>query len=79
MRVCRRVGPDGSTKSTLVIEITQTFQADPDEIRYRGGCTLLFDLNSARLDYVVRKRLLVAVVVQEPGQGATDRDEGGGG
>jgi subtilisin family serine protease len=58
VRVCRRAGPDGSTKSTLVIEITQTFRADPDQTRYRGGCTLLFDLNTSRLDYVVRKRLL---------------------
>ena len=58
--LCGSVGgrPGRIAKSTLVIEITQTFQADPDKIRYRGGCTLLFDLNSARLDYVVRKRLL---------------------
>ena len=26
--------------------------------RYRGGCTLLFDLNTSRLNYLVRKRLL---------------------
>jgi subtilisin family serine protease len=57
VRVCRRTGPDGSVKSTLVIELTQTFRADPNQGRYRGGCTLLFDLNAARLDYVVRKRL----------------------
>jgi len=58
VRVCRRAGPDGLTKSTLVIEITQSFWADPDKTRYRGGCTLLFNLNTSRLDYVVRKRLL---------------------
>jgi hypothetical protein len=58
VRVCRRTAPDGSSKSTLVIELTQTFRADPDQTRYRGGCTLLFDLTAARLDYVVRKRLL---------------------
>jgi subtilisin family serine protease len=58
VRVCRRSGPDGSSKSTLVIELTQTFRADPDQVPYRGGCTLLFDLNTARLNYVVRKRLL---------------------
>jgi hypothetical protein len=58
VRVCRRSGPDGLPKSTLVIELTQTFRADPDQTRYRGGCTLLFDLTAARLDYVVRKRLL---------------------
>ena len=58
MRVCRRTGPDGLPKSTLVIEITQSVRSDPDQARYRGGCTLLFDLDNARLDYVVRKRLL---------------------
>jgi subtilisin family serine protease len=58
VRVCRRNGPDGSSKSTLIIEITQGFWAGPDKTHYRGGCTLLFDLNRAQLDYVVRKRLL---------------------
>jgi hypothetical protein len=58
VRVCRRNGPDGSFKSTLVVEIAQSFWADPDQTRYRGGCTLLFDLTAGRLDYVVRKRLL---------------------
>ena len=58
MRVCRRSAPDGSAKSTLVIELTQTFRACPNQARYRGGCTLLFDLTAGRLDYVVRKRLL---------------------
>ncbi len=41
-----------------MIELTQTFRADPNQARYRGGCTLLFDLTAARFDYVVRKRLL---------------------
>ncbi len=58
VRVCRRSAPDGSTRSTLVIEITQTFRADPDHERYRGGCTLLIDLNTNALMYVIRKRLL---------------------
>jgi hypothetical protein len=58
VRVCRRSAPDGSAKSTLVIELTQTFRSDADQARYRGGCTLLFDLTAGRLDYIVRKRLL---------------------
>jgi subtilisin family serine protease len=58
VRVCRRSAPDGSSKSTLVIELTQAFWADPDKERYRGGCTLLFDLNDNTLKYLVRKRLL---------------------
>jgi hypothetical protein len=60
VRVCRRSGPDGSSKSTLVIELTQTFRAEPNQDRYRGGCTLLFDLNDNSLKYVVRKRLFSA-------------------
>jgi subtilisin family serine protease len=57
VRVCRRSAPDGSSKSTLVIELTQAFWAAPNKDRYRGGCTLLFDLNDNRLKYLVRKRL----------------------
>jgi subtilisin family serine protease len=58
VRVCRRTAPDGSSKPTLVVELTQTLRADPNQDRYRGGCTLLFDLNTSRLNYLVRKRLL---------------------
>jgi hypothetical protein len=57
VRVCRRSAPDGLSKSTLVIELTQTFRAEPNQDRYRGGCTLLFDLNDNCLKYLVRKRL----------------------
>jgi subtilisin family serine protease len=57
VRVCRRSAPDGSSKPTLVIELIQTFRAEPNQDRYRGGCTLLFDLNDNRLKYLVRKRL----------------------
>jgi hypothetical protein len=68
VRVCRRSAPDGSAKSTLVIELTQTFRADPNQARYRGGCTLLFDLTAARLNYVVRKRLLSPWLFKNQGE-----------
>jgi subtilisin family serine protease len=58
VRVCRRSAPDGSSKSTLVIDLTQAFWAEPDKERYRGGCTLLFDLDDNNLRYLVRKKLL---------------------
>jgi subtilisin family serine protease len=58
VRVCRRTAPDGSSKPTLVIQLTQTLRVDSNQDRYRGGCTLLFDLNTNRLNYLVRKRLL---------------------
>jgi hypothetical protein len=67
VRVCRRTAPDGSLKSTLVIELTQAFWADPDKERYRGGCTLLFDLNDNTLKYVVRKKLLSKWSMQKQG------------
>ena len=67
VRVCRRSAPDGSSKSTLVIELTQSFWADPDKERYRGGCTLLFDLNDNTLKYLVRKRLLSKWSMQKQG------------
>ena len=64
VRVCRRSAPDGSSKSTLVIELTQTFRAEPNQDRYRGGCTLLFDLSVNRLKYLVRKKLFSPWSVQ---------------
>jgi subtilisin family serine protease len=67
VRVCKRTAPDGSSKSTLVIELTQAFWADPDKERYRGGCTLLFDLNDYALKYVVRKKLLSEWSMQKQG------------
>ena len=57
VRPCRRTAPDGTSKATLVVELTQTFRARPDRERYRAGCTLLFDMNDNSLKYVVRKRL----------------------
>ena len=41
----------------LVVEITQTFRADPDHARYRGGCTVLVDLNTNEARYIIRKWL----------------------
>ena len=50
-----------------MIELTQSFWADPDKERYRGGCTLLFDLNDNTLKYLVRKRLLSKWSMQKQG------------
>jgi hypothetical protein len=57
VRPCRRTAPDGSTHAVLVIEITQTFQSKPEGALYRGGCTLLIDLNNNKAKYIVRKWL----------------------
>lgn len=70
VRPARRVGPDGQTSSDLVVEITQTFHAE-DGARYRGGCTLLIDLETGKVRYLIRKRVLSATRAQEQ-QGLTD-------
>lgn len=58
VRPVRRVGPDGSIRSDLVVEITQSFR--PTGIpgaRFRGGCTLVIDLATAEVRYMVRKKV----------------------
>jgi hypothetical protein len=58
VRPVRRVGPNGNIRSDLVVEITQTFR--PKDIpggRFRGGCTLLIDLATAEVRYLLRKKM----------------------
>jgi hypothetical protein len=57
VRPTRRTAPDGSSHGWLIIEVTQTFRCDPDGERYRGGCTLIVDLNTNKPKYFIRKRL----------------------
>ena len=58
VRPVRRVGPDGNIRSDLVVEITQSFRpTDLPGWRFRGGCTLLIDLASAQVRYLVRKKV----------------------
>ncbi len=58
VRPARRVGPDGQMLSDVVVEITQTFRpSDPTQAVFRGGCTLLVDLRSKEVRYLVRKRV----------------------
>ena len=58
VRLARRVGPFGNIRSDLVVEITQTFRpAQRPGARFRGGCTLLIDLATAEVRYLVRKKV----------------------
>jgi hypothetical protein len=58
VRPARRVGPDGQMLSDVVMEITQTFRpSDATQAVFRGGCTLLVDLRSKEVRYLVRKRV----------------------
>jgi hypothetical protein len=59
VRPVRRVGPDGNIRSDLVVEITQSFRpAGIPGGRFRGGCTLLIDLATAEVRYMVRKKVV---------------------
>jgi hypothetical protein len=57
VRPARRTAPDGTRQSMLVVEITQTFQDQATRQRYRGGCTVLIDLQTNRPKYLIRKSL----------------------
>jgi hypothetical protein len=56
VRPVRRVGPDGQQKLDLVVEITQSWKPE-DGPKYRGGSTLIIDLERRYIRYVVRKRV----------------------
>jgi hypothetical protein len=58
VRPARRIGPDGQMQADIVIELTQTWRPDSDpSARYRGGCTLLVDLETKAARYLIRKRV----------------------
>ena len=56
VRPVRRIGPDGQQRTDLVIEITQSWLPSGGSI-FRGGCTLIIDLEKRSVRYVVRKRV----------------------
>jgi hypothetical protein len=77
VRPVRRVGPDGNIRADLVVEITQTFRpkAMPGR-RFRGGCTLLIDLATAEVRYMVRKKVDSANRLAEQVQFGIDNSDG---
>ncbi len=57
VRPSRRVGP-GEVTTDMVIEVTQRWYPDDDTGRfYRGGCTIICDLGTGQVRYVIRKRI----------------------
>jgi Subtilase family len=56
VRPVRRVGPDGQQRLDLVVEITQSWTPKGGD-KYRGGSTLIIDLERNEIRYVVRKRV----------------------
>jgi hypothetical protein len=61
VRPTRRVAPDGSFITELVVELTQRRRVpfDPKDrkhrFQFRGGCTLLIDLEARRVRYCIKK------------------------
>ncbi|HYR07957.1 MAG TPA: hypothetical protein VEQ60_09320, partial [Longimicrobium sp.] len=64
VRPARRVGPDGQLRTDLVVELTQSrwqpvegpgALAGQGGFWFRGGCTLVFDLESGVARYCIRK------------------------
>jgi hypothetical protein len=67
LRRARRVGPDGDALDQVIISITQRrildsttggpAQPDAPSFNFRGGVTLILDLDTLRLRYVIRKSI----------------------
>jgi hypothetical protein len=58
VRPAWRVGPDGQSRSDLVVEVTQTFRpSDRPHERHRGGCTIIVDIDKGAARYFIRKRV----------------------
>lgn len=73
VRVARRTGPDGQELHQLIVEVTQRRRGflstdrqqqneqgdrnDREDFIFRGGATLVFDLNKGDLRYAIRKSI----------------------
>lgn len=73
VRVARRTGPDGQELNQLIVEVTQRRRGfldsnrqsrnetgtatDREDFIFRGGATLVFDLNKGDLRYAIRKSI----------------------
>ncbi|WP_421995475.1 S8 family serine peptidase [Reyranella sp.] len=58
VRPAWRVAPDGGILSDIIVEMTQRWTpADAGGRSFRGGCTIICDLDSGDVRYVIRKRV----------------------
>ncbi len=64
VRPARRLAPDGSFITELVVELTQRRRIPPKKsdhdrsaLQFRGGCTLLIDLEARRVRYCIIKSI----------------------
>jgi hypothetical protein len=59
VRPANRIGPDRESRAELIVEITQTWKdriTAPNTV-FRGGCTMIVDLEKSAALYLVRKRV----------------------
>ena len=60
LRSAQRLGPDGQMLNQVIVMITQQQRVTPKVGRpfvFRGGCTLIFDLDTLRLRYCIAKSI----------------------
>lgn len=64
MQRARRVGPEGITINQVIVTLTQRrtiksnlVPAAEKPYTFRGGCTLIFDLDTLKLRYVIKKAI----------------------
>ena len=61
VRPAERIGPDGNRLNHAVVVLTQSRQVNVDiggrqrRLKFRGGCTLVFDLDTFELKYAIKK------------------------
>jgi hypothetical protein len=77
VRPVRRVGPDDQQQLDLVVEITQSWRPEgrAGEL-YRGGTTLIIDLEKRRIRYSIRKRVANAERIERQRSFRMALDEG---
>ena len=60
LRLARRIGEQGEFRTEMVVEVVQTYRPDDTErdgIPFRGGATLIADLRTWDVRYVIYKRV----------------------
>jgi hypothetical protein len=57
VRPLRRMGPDNQQKLDLIVEITQSWRSATDGGLYRGGTTLIIDMDAECIRYCINKRV----------------------
>lgn len=75
VRPAQRVSPDGNILSDLIVEITQTFRPKGGG-RFRGGCTLVIDMETAEVRYMIRKKVVSPDRLAQQVQFGVDSSDG---